>query len=398
MIVSNKGVHMFWDNFLTKIRSKWRPAKATTIDADVELRAEPIVVGIDIGTTKIAAVVARIDSDFPKILGVARISFNGVTWTKNNQSEITGEAVNSAVKEACKASGCSTRSATIGISGLTTGKNTIGEIQIKRQLFQQDVQRAIAAATDSNLPEDMVILDQVINSFNLDGRRVANPLDATYSNLEALTHIITCRRTVFEVVTTACKQAGIDILKMAASEIASASVLLTQEDKTQGVCLLDIGGEYTSIVVYVSGALRYSASVPWGGNHLTSCIGLQLGLDKVEAEKVKKEYSRNNTLNSADEQSKAVHDLLDKKLWELCTLLNVELNTNGLKGSLGAGIVLTGGTSNLPGLPEVFERGFELPVRLAEFQRLDWLDNISLEYASAVGLVSIQNDTWKQSI
>ena len=367
---------MFWDNVLTSIKTKWNPAKST-------------VIGIDIGTTKIAAVIAKLDSKSPEILGVASIPFNGVTWSDINKTAITSEAINSVVNEACKEAGCPIPSAVVGISDITTGKNYTGVIHIKkRPASQRDVQRAVNAASEMIIPEDLVMLDQVVNSFTLDGiEGIDDPLGNPCSTLEALTHNVTCRRTVHEVVTAACKIARLNIIKMGVSEIASASILLSCEEKKQGICLLDIGGEYTSIVVYVNGALHYSASVPWGGNYLTSCIGLMLGLERVEAEKAKISFSKNAALTCNISQLKAISCLLDERVNELCNLLNCEMNKNGLKEHLGAGIIVSGGTSSLPDLPDIFERGFALPVRRADYQREYWLKNVPLEYASAVGLV-----------
>ncbi|MBV5339768.1 MAG: cell division protein FtsA [Deltaproteobacteria bacterium] len=369
---------MFWNKILTSITNKWRPAKST-------------VIGIDIGTTKIAAVVARFNSDFPEILGVANVPFNGVTWAGSDKVAKTAEAIRSVVREACKAAGCSTRTAVVGISDITTGINSIGLIEIKRQFSRRNLQKVVNAARNMIIPEDMVILDQVVNSYTIDGLDgldgLVDPQGTTFSNQEALTHTVICRREVLDVVTTACRQARLKTLKVIISELASASVLLSQEEQKQGVCLIDVGGEYTSMVVYVSGALRYTASVPWGGNHLTSCIGLHLGLDKTEAEKVKIAFSKGESINGTENQDKAIRGMMDGSLRGLCALLNCELDKNGLKESLGAGIILSGGTSSLPGLPDIFERGFALPVRRADYKRENWLKKVPLEYASAVGLV-----------
>lgn len=364
---------MLWNKLVASIRNIWRPVEAT-------------IIGIDIGTTKIAAVVARIDSDSPKILGMARVPFNGVVWTGSNKITITSNAINSAVKAASKSAGCSSQSAAIGISDIATGINSTGIIRITRRVSRCDIRRTLAVAANIVIPDDMAVLEQVINSFSLDElERIDDPVGMTGSCLEVLTHIVIGRQAVLEVVTTACKLAGFKIKKVSASELASAAILLSREERKQGVCLLDIGGEYTSMVVYESGTLRYTASVPWAGNHLTSCIGLRLGLDKDEAEKVKIAFSTYEATDT-DEQDEAVRSLLDERLRELCTLLNNELHKSGLKENLKAGIVLSGGTSALPGLPGIVGNVFGLPVRRATFNNANWLDGVPLEYAGAVGL------------
>ena len=365
---------MNWGSFLTSIRKKWRPHEST-------------IVGIDIGTTKIAAAVVSFNSGSPKILGMACVPFNGVNWAESNKIAITSAAINHVLGIVRKKSACLARSAVVGISGMSSGRNSIGAVRVKRQILREDVQRAVNAAADMKVPEDSVIIEHVVNSFSLDGiEGIKNPLDITYSSLEALTHTIICKRSVLEIVSASCKQAGLNARQIKVSEIAATSLLLTQEDKKHGVCLLDIGGEYTSMLVFVSGALQYSASVPWGGNYLTSCIGLGLGLNKADAELVKIDFSTNGAANISADRFKAIRELLDERLRELSILINCELDKKELKDALGAGLVLTGGTSNLPGLPEIFEHELALPVRHAEFEKVTWLENVSLDYASAIGL------------
>lgn len=209
---------MLWDKLLTSIRSIWRPAEKT-------------IIGIDIGTTKIAAVVARVESGSLKILGVASVPFNGVVWTGSNKAIITADAISSAVKSACKASGCSSQSIVLGISDIATGINSTGIIPIRGRVSRRDIRRAVESATaDINVPKGMILLDQIINSFTLDELKgIDAPVGKSCSCLEAMTHTVIGREEVLEVVTMACRQAKFKVKTVSASELASAAILLSRK-------------------------------------------------------------------------------------------------------------------------------------------------------------------------
>jgi len=367
------GGTMLWNKLVRAIKNIWRPDTST-------------MAGIDIGTTKIAVVIADVISGNPKIRGVAIIPFNGALWSGTDKVAVTARAIASAIREASKAAGCSTLICVIGISDITTGKNTESLVRDKRQVSRSNVLSEVDDANDLTVPNDMTLLDQVVNRFSLDGMRKFDPqMQIEWSSLKVMTHTIMCRRTVYDVVTSACKQAKVKLKKLTSSELASASMFLTHEEKKQGVCLLDIGGEYTTMIVYENGALIYTASVPWAGNHLTSCIGLKLGIDKTEAEKVKIAYSEAGVMVE-NHRDHVIHGVLNDNMHELCRLLSCELQKTH-KEYLKAGIVLTGGTSRLPSIIDIFENVFGLPVRIAQFPDEIWLRDIPLEYASAVGLV-----------
>lgn len=353
--------------------------------------AESTILGIDIGTTKIAAVVVRVDTDYPEILGVARVPFEGSIFADPDMTDIataiTANTISWAVRVACKAAGCSTQSAIIGFSGYTKGHNSEGIININGQVSGDDIQKALAVAADFTVPKNMVMLDQVINSFSLnldEAEGIVDPLGMDASSLAALSHNVLGRMALLDKITASCKLAGLNILKTTSSVLAAAEILLTKEDKEKGVCLLDIGGDYASLVIYQAGALKYTASVPWGGNLFTDRIKFRLGMNVMKAEQVKLVFSRGE---STDEQCEAIRTLLDRELLVLCSHLDTQLYKSGLEENLTAGIVLTGGTGDLPGLSATLERVLQVPVRRAEFPFEPWLKNIPVAYASAVGLI-----------
>jgi len=237
----------------------------------------------------------------------------------------------------------------------------------------------------------MAVLDVEVQEYKIDYQDgvtenltgISNPLGMAGKRLEAWSHVLIARRDVLEVINAACKLSGIKKHRITSSSLASAKALLSSDDLNRGVCLLDIGGEYTSIIVYKAGQLVYTASMPWGGNYLTSCIALHLGVDRNEAEKFKIDYSDRGVLDPIE-----VSILMVKKIGELFSMLNSELNKMelNLPETLGAGIVLTGGTSRQSGLSQLVDIGSDLPGRRGVFQDADCLDKVPLEYASAVGL------------
>lgn len=350
-----------------------------------------IVAGIDVGTTKISAVVARTDKEYPEILGVAKIPFEAALLSDPEMTElaatITANAISRAVTVACTQADCPVPSAIVGISGIEKSCNSEGIVAVTGQVTSQDIHKAIAAAADFTIPNGLVTLDQIINSFslNLDEiEEICDPLGMAALNLGAVSHNILGRKALLDLVTAGCSQAGINVLKTTSSELAAAELLLTREDKQKGAYLLDIGGDYASLIFYHSGALKHTVSVPWGGNHLTEQIRFRLGINVIKAEQAKLAFSQSALLN---EQKEQINELLDKELLVLCSHLDTELSKSGLEDDLAAGIVLSGGTSNLPGLSDALERVLQMPVRRAVFPAEQWLKNVSVDYASAVGLI-----------
>ncbi len=352
---------------------------------------EAIIVGIDVETTKITAVIASIDKDFPEILGLAKIPFDGSFLTDPGMTSvaapITADAIRRAVRVACTEANCSTPLAIVGISSIAKSCNSEGIVAVNGKVSHDDIQKSIVAASDFNIPNNMVMLDQIINSFsiNLDAiEGIRDPFGMAASNLAALSHNILGIKTQLDLIADGCRLGGVNVLQVTSSELAAAEILLTREDKQNGVCLLDIGGDCASLVIYNDGALKYTVSVPWGGNYLTEQIRFRLGINVTKAEKAKREFSK-GVLN--DEQSELIRELLDREFLVLCSHLDTELSKSGLENDLAAGIILTGGTSNLPGLSDTLERILQMPVRRAEFPTEQWLNNVSVDYASAIGLI-----------
>lgn len=354
--------------------------------------AHPLILGIDFGTTKIAAVVAGFNNERLEILGASRAPFDGY-FTETSHVRGLAEAASltrKTVKEACRAAGCQTESAIIGISGFVNSCNSAGVIGIEGQVSQADIQRAKSAAADFAVPGGLMMLKQVIGPFYInqnDEERIDNPLGMSAERLEVMSHNIFVRKTVCKEIEAVSRLAGLEIMSVASSELAAAEILLTREDRQKGVCLLDIGGEYASLVIYHAGMLKYSASVPWGGNHLNNRIRFLIGENATRAEQAKLAYSQRASTDGTDEQNGAIRTLIDEELPVLCSHLDTELCKSGMKNDVKGGIVLTGGTAILPGLRDAVAGALQIPVRMARFPEEARLEGVSLEYAGAVGLV-----------
>jgi len=373
---------MFWSKFTTSIRDTLWPTASMAL-------------GIDIGTTKICAVVARSENGSNKILGFGSVPFNGCKWSGDNNIP----DVQQAIIEVCKQSGlrkCSMpKSVVIGVSEINCGCNTVGIVPFTNKVTKADMHRSLQASAVIRLPDDMSVLDILVQEYKIDFQDgvtedltgIANPLGMSGKRLEAWSHLLVGRRDMLEVVTSACKLSGINKHQITSSSLASAKTLLSTDDMKQGACLLDIGGEYASVIIYKFGQLVYTASMPWGGNYMTSCIALRLSVDRIDAEKLKIAFSERLAINPMDEQEMIIAALLAEKLEELCDFLDSELlkSEPNVKDDLKAGIVLTGGTSRLPGLFEIVANRFNLPVRMGVFQE-PCMANVPLEYVSAAGL------------
>jgi len=383
---------MFWNKFSTSIR-------------DIIWPTASMVIGIDIGTTKVSAVVTRIENGNKKILGIGAVPFNGCKWS----GDIIIANIQQAIYEVCRQSGLIKGSipntVVIGVSDINSGCNTVGIVPFNNKVGKKDIRRALQASTAMEISDGMAVLDAVVQEYKIDYQDgvtedltgIVHPLGMPGKRLEAWSHVLIARRDMLEVVTSACKLSGIIKHRITSSSLASAMALLSNDDMQQGACLLDIGGEYTYVIIYKSGQLVYTASMPWGGNYLTSCIALHLGVDKNDAEKLKMAFSERLATNPMDEQAMVIGALLAEKLGELCDLMDSELlkSEPNVKNDLKAGIVLTGGTSRLPGLHEIIANKFNLPVRSGVFQEPDCKENVPLEYASAAGLALYMSQTAK---
>lgn len=362
----------------------------------------PTIIGIDIGTSKITAVIARIVDENPIIVGFAGRHFSYGSHRKEQDiTDITASHISQVVKDACFEAGCSISSAIVGVSCIGMGINSQQVAKVDDRVSDRHIQSALHSASRIGRPRSMAILEQVINSFTLatdndELEGVENPVGMECTRLDTHIHTVLYDQEWVNTISKACKLAGLTVERVTSSELAAAELLLTQEEKKEGVCLLDCGGECTSMLVYRNGALTYTTSIPWGGDHLDNCLKYRLGVHVGKAEKAKIVFSKLAAGN--DEQSKAIREVLDREFLVFSSHLDTELSKAGLEDGLKTGIVLTGGTANLQGLFDTLGRVLQMPVRHAELPSDQWLNKIPSDYASAAGLILRKNRRFGASV
>jgi len=352
-----------------------------------------IIIGLDIGTTKIAAAVAKIGDEKAELLAVTSVKYQYKGMLKTRIAQAISEALLKSGLSYCTMP----KNVALGFSDCSR-EYTTGIIFVEfGRITQKHICMAIAAAHNIRDIEHRAIVDSKVVAFEVDDQTgIVDPLGMIAQTLIANTNIVTVNRNTLAVAAAACKQAKLKILRKTASSLASAAAILTNEERGQGVCLLDLGGRYTNMAVYCSGELDYFTSVSWGGNDLTGFIRARLGVSSCElseAEKIKIAIADGSADKTA-EQTILVEKEVTAWMNNLCSILKKKQDSGSSQGleifrqkvSQG-GIVLTGRTSNLPGLPELLVDEFGVSVRKGAIRAVQGMDSLSDEYASAVGLV-----------
>jgi cell division protein FtsA len=369
------------------------------------------VVGLDIGSTKTCALVCELEDEGGlKFLALGAAESKG--WRKGQivNLDLAVSSIRRAVEEAETVVGVPVESALIGVAGShVRGVNSRGGVtlgQRPRDIQSDDVRRAVEAARNISLPDDREVLHVLPQEFFLDGQdNIRDPLGMVGQRLEANVHIVTASAAGTQNIITAVNRAGVVVTDTVLEPYASAEAALTQDERDLGCCLLDIGGGTTELIVYAAGVVRHSAALPVGGDHFTNDLAVGLRTPIPEAEKVKREHAcalremltQDTAIEIAsvgDRPPRTVFarmlaEIVEPRAQELLTLVHDELRRAGLDSQIPAGLVLAGGGAHLFGLPELAERIFALPVRVAVPRGLDGMsDEVSRpEYATAVGLV-----------
>lgn len=371
-------------------------------------KKENLIVGLDIGTTKICAIVASHTEEGLDIVGIGTTPSRGLRKGVVINIESTVEAIRKALHEAELMAGCEIKSVYAGIAGgHVLSFNSQGVIAIKnREVTQDDVRRVIDGAKAVAIPMDREVVHILPQEFFIDDQDgIREPLGMSGVRLEAKVHIVTGAVASAQNIIKSCNRAEVDVADIVLEQLASADAVLSQDEKELGVALVDIGGGTTDIAVFVDGAVRHSAVLSLGGDHLTSDIAMGLRTPKAEAEKIKREHgccltSMVNKDESIEVPSvggresrvlsrELLVEILEPRVEEIFSLVNRELVKSGYEDLLASGVVITGGTSILPGMPEMAEQIFNLPVRRGIPQGIGGLTDVvnSPVYATGVGLV-----------
>jgi cell division protein FtsA len=368
-----------------------------------------LIAGLDIGTSSIKVVVGERKSDGRiDIVGVGSCPSRGLRKGVVINIEGTVSAIGKAVAQAETMAGCEISNVFASISGShLRSQNSDGIVGIKgKEVSALDIERVIEAAKAVAVPLDREILHVLPQEFVIDEQDgVKDPIGISGVRLEVRVHIVTGSIASAQNIVKCANRCGLTVQDIVAAPIAAGRGVLSQEEQELGVCLLDIGGGTTSIAVYHNGAIKYTSVLAVGGNHITNDIAAGLRTPLAAAERIKCEHgsalssqvSKNETLEvpsvggrAARVLSKSVlADIIEPRVSEIFGLIQRELVKAGCEDSLTSGIVITGGAANMPGLAQVAEQVFNLPVRRAEPAGVGGLVDLvrGPEHAAAVGLV-----------
>ncbi len=371
-------------------------------------RRDNLIVGLDIGTTKICAIVGSVSDDGIEIVGIGSSPSTGLRKGVVINIESTVASIKKAIEEAELMAGCEIKSVYAGIAGgHIKGINSQGVIAIKnREVSQDDVKRVIDAAKAIAIPMDREVIHILPQEFIIDEQDgIREPLGMSGVRLEAKVHIVTGAVASAQNIVKSCNRAGLGVADIVLEQLASSESVLSADEKELGVCLVDIGGGTTDIALFCDGAIKYTSVISLGGNQLTNDIAVGLRTPFAEAEKIKRNHGCClSALVGKDEKIEVpsvggrkprelsrnvLCEILEPRVEELFSLVNREIIKSGLEDSIASGVVITGGSSILEGMPELAEQIFNLPVRRGLPQRIGGLTDVvnSPVYSTGVGLV-----------
>ncbi|HXU48254.1 MAG TPA: cell division protein FtsA [Candidatus Binatia bacterium] len=374
-------------------------------------KKERHIVALDIGSTKTCALVGEQNED-----GGVRFAALGAAeskgWRKGQivNLDLAVSSIRRAVEEAETIVGVPVESASVGVAGShVRGINSRGGVTVAnrpRDIQRDDVRRAIEAARGITLPEDREVLHVLPQEFYLDGHdSIRDAIGMVGQRLEANVHIVTASGTATQNIVTAVNRAGVRVDDTVLEPFASAESCLTQDERELGCCLLDVGGGTTELIAYSGGCVRHTAAIPVGGDHFTNDLAVGLRTPIPEAEKIKREHAcvfrglisedRAIEIASVGDRpprtvfSRMLAEIVEPRAQEFLMLIRDELRRGGVESQIPAGIIFTGGGAHLRGLPEMAEKIFNLPVRIAAPRGLAGMtEEVSQpEYSTAVGLV-----------
>jgi len=369
----------------------------------------PIVVGIDIGTTKVCTIVARVEQDGRvRVLGVGIEPSAGVRKGTVVDINAATRAIGHSIDKAERSSGLEITSALVSLAGShISSQNNRGAVGIAgRVINHQDVARAIEVARAVPIPHNREVIHVIQRNFNVDGQEgIAIPVGMHGYRLEVEAHIITAAASTVDNLRQCVAESGVGVSQFVLNPLASAEAVLTPTEREMGVVVCDIGGGTTDMAVLIEGEVWHTSVLSVGGNHITSDIAHGLRIPFSQAEDIKIRYG--SCLPSeiepgetfavksfGDEKQIEINrhemaQIIEARVEEIFGLMHQEIKRSGYDGLLPAGLVLTGGSGALRGMPELAGRVLGMPVRLGKPEKLTGMvDKLqSPAYATSVGLL-----------
>jgi cell division protein FtsA len=368
-----------------------------------------LVVALDIGTSKVAALVAELRADGSlEILGMGGHESKGLKKGVVVNIEATVNAVQRALEEAELMADCKIASAFTGIAGSHIKSfNSTGMVAIKdREVGALDVERAIETAKAVNIPTDQQILHVLRQEFIIDGQEdVREPIGMSGVRLEVKVHIVTGAVSAAQNIVKCVRRCGLEVNDLILQPLASSRAVLSEDEKDLGVCLVDIGGGTADIAVFTHGAIRHTAVIPIAGDQITNDIAMALRTPTADAELIK--VRQGVALRQLADPNEMIEvpgigdrgprvmsrqtlaEVIEPRVEELFSLVQQVLRESGFEELLSSGVVLTGGSSVMQGMVELGEEIFHMPVRVGVPKYAGGLADVvrSPRYATAVGLL-----------
>ena len=368
-----------------------------------------MIVGLDIGTSKVVAIVGEISHDTTiEVVGIGSHPSKGLKKGVVINIESTVQSIQRAVEEAELMAGCQIHSVFVGIAGShIRSLNSHGIVAIRDgEVYALDVERVIDAAQAVAIPADQRVLHILPQEYVIDAQEgIKEPLGMSGVRLEAKVHLVTCATNASQNIEKCIRRCGLEVEDIILEQLASSYSVLTEDEKELGVCLVDIGGGTTDIAIFTEGSIRHTGVIPIAGDQVTNDIAMALRTPTQHAEEIKIKYACALTqLAGADETIKvpsvgdrpprdlsrqALAEVVEPRYDELFTLVQAELRRSGFEDLIPAGIVLTGGTSKMEGVVELAEEIFHMPVRVGVPQSVMGLTDIVRNpiYSTGVGLL-----------
>ena len=375
-----------------------------------------LIVGLDIGTTKVAVLVGEVLPDGEiNIIGLGTHSARGMDKGGVNDLESVVKSLQRAVDEAEMMADCHISSVFLGVSGRHIEcRNEKGMVPISdEEVSQEDVDNVIHTAKSGRLPEEHRVLHVLPQEYSIDYQEgIKNPIGLSGVRMGAKVHLITCHNDMVRNIEKCVERVGLRVEQLIFSALASSYAVLTPDEKELGVCVVDMGGGTMDIAMFTGGALRYSKVIPYAGNTVTSDIAYAFGTPPVDAEAIKVRYgsalgrlvSKEDTIEVPSVGGRPARSLQRQTLAEViepryCELLGLvqdeiskmqnELRAQGVKHQLAAGVVLTGGAAQIEGIVECAEQIFQCQVRVGEPENVRGLTDYvqAPVFSTAVGLL-----------
>ena len=368
-----------------------------------------LIVGLDIGTSKVIAIVAEVSSDGAlEIIGIGSHPSRGLKKGVVVNIESTVQSIQRAVEEAELMAGCQIHSVYAGIAGShIRSLNSHGIVAIREsEVTASDVDRVIDAARAVAIPADQKILHILPQEFIIDKQEgIREPIGMSGVRLEAKVHMVTGAVSAAQNIIKCVRRCGLEVDDIILEQLASSYAVLSDDEKELGVCLVDIGGGTTDIAIFTEGAIRHTAVIPIAGDQVTNDIAVALRTPTQFAEEIKIKYACALTQLASPEETievpgvgdrpsrrlarQTLAEVVEPRYDELLTLIQAELRRSGFEDLIAAGVVLTGGSSKMEGVIELAEEIFHMPVRLGVPQHVVGLADVVRNpiYATGVGLL-----------